>query len=92
MVSLCVCVIVLLQMAGSSEPLELRTENALMVSQSLAVSIDQFFDVQEMFLANLAFLLGVPTSRIVVRTSTMYAFHVYWLQAWDLRACLHGHG
>jgi hypothetical protein len=45
---------------------EVRTENAVLVGQTLAVSFDAFFDIKEMFIANLAALLGIPITRIQV--------------------------
>jgi hypothetical protein len=54
------------QLRGGAEAVEVRTENALSVAMGLAVSLDQFFDVREMFLSNLATLLGIPLSRIQV--------------------------
>ncbi|KAJ9506879.1 hypothetical protein QJQ45_028160, partial [Haematococcus lacustris] len=69
------------KMKGGGEPLEVRSENAVQVSQSLAITVDQFFDVKELFLKNLAFLLGIPVSRIqivsVVPGSTNVVTMVY---------------
>jgi hypothetical protein len=36
------------------------------VSQRLAVSLNDFYDMQDRFLANLAFVLGIPPARIKV--------------------------
>lgn len=46
--------------------LEVRGENAVVVGWGLALSINQFYDTQELFLTNLANFLGIPRSRIYV--------------------------
>ncbi|KAG2448780.1 hypothetical protein HYH02_006132 [Chlamydomonas schloesseri] len=51
-------------MGGRS--LEVRGENAVVVGWGLALSINQFYDTQELFLTNLANFLGIPRSRIYV--------------------------
>ncbi|KAG2432951.1 hypothetical protein HXX76_008679 [Chlamydomonas incerta] len=51
-------------MGGRS--LEIRGENAVVVGWGLALSINQFYDTQELFITNLANFLGIPRSRIYV--------------------------
>ncbi|GIM05166.1 hypothetical protein Vretimale_9611 [Volvox reticuliferus] len=45
---------------------ETRTESAVMVSQSFAVSIENFYAQQTVFLKNLAFVMGIDMNRIYV--------------------------
>ncbi|GIL91633.1 hypothetical protein Vretifemale_19242 [Volvox reticuliferus] len=45
---------------------ETRTESTVMVSQSFAVSIENFYAQQTVFLTNLAFVMGIDTNRIYV--------------------------
>lgn len=61
-----------IKLYGGQEAVELRTENAVRVSQTLAVSFDAFFDVKEMFLDNLAYVLKIDRSRIQVRRRALF--------------------
>ncbi|GIL53440.1 hypothetical protein Vafri_9024 [Volvox africanus] len=45
---------------------ETRTESAVMVSQSFAISIDNFYSQQTIFLKNLAYVMGIDMNRIYV--------------------------
>lgn len=56
------------KLVGGGETLEIRTENAVVVNQNLAVSIDDFYDIKETFLSNLAGLLGIDKSSIIIAT------------------------
>ncbi|KAG2491954.1 hypothetical protein HYH03_009686 [Edaphochlamys debaryana] len=44
--------------------LEVRTESAIYVSQSFAVTVDQFYSMSQVFLKNLAFAMGIDMARI----------------------------
>ncbi len=46
--------------------LEVRTENAINVGQTLALTVDQFFSLQDTFYQAVAYLLGVEVERFRV--------------------------
>ncbi|PNH07097.1 Fibrocystin-L [Tetrabaena socialis] len=46
--------------------LEVRGENAVMVGWGLSMSINDFYDSQQLFIANLAAFLGIPPERIFI--------------------------
>ncbi|GFR40478.1 hypothetical protein Agub_g1045 [Astrephomene gubernaculifera] len=51
-------------MGGMS--LEIRTESAVLISQSFALTVDQFYSTAALFLANLANVMGVDLSRLYI--------------------------
>ncbi|KXZ43941.1 hypothetical protein GPECTOR_77g37 [Gonium pectorale] len=46
--------------------LEIRTENAVIISQSFAISIDAFYSTAELFLTNLASAMGIEPERMYI--------------------------
>ncbi|EFJ47175.1 hypothetical protein VOLCADRAFT_92352 [Volvox carteri f. nagariensis] len=46
--------------------LEIRTENAVQISQSFALTVDQFYDIKELFLKNLAYAMNISMDRIYI--------------------------
>lgn len=55
-----------MKLKGGGGSVEIRTENAIAVTQRMAVTLNEFYDTQSRFLANLAFVLGIEVSRIRV--------------------------
>ncbi|GAX81123.1 hypothetical protein CEUSTIGMA_g8557.t1 [Chlamydomonas eustigma] len=54
------------KMVGGYRSLQVRTDNAVMVSNTLAMDINTFYSNQATFISGLAFLLGIDTSRIFI--------------------------
>ncbi|GIL53447.1 hypothetical protein Vafri_9024 [Volvox africanus] len=46
--------------------LEIRTENAVQVSQSFALTVEQFYDIEELFLSNLAYAMNITRNRLYI--------------------------
>ncbi|KXZ54727.1 hypothetical protein GPECTOR_4g796 [Gonium pectorale] len=46
--------------------LEIRTENAIMITQSFSLTVDQFYNTGPLFLTNLASAMGIDPSRIYI--------------------------
>lgn len=55
-----------MKLKGGSGGVEIRSENAIAVTQRMAVTLNEFYDTQSRFLDNLAFVLGIEVSRIKV--------------------------
>ncbi|KXZ49223.1 hypothetical protein GPECTOR_22g814 [Gonium pectorale] len=51
-------------MGGKS--LEIRTENVVMISQSFALTVDQFYGTSQLFLSNLASAMGIEPERMYI--------------------------
>ncbi|KAG1658047.1 hypothetical protein FOA52_004206 [Chlamydomonas sp. UWO 241] len=51
---------------GGGRNVELRTENAVEITTTLSMSVDDFYDTQATFIEAIAQLLNIPTSRIII--------------------------
>ena len=75
---------------GGGESLEIRTERVVKVSTTLAMTVNEFYNQQDSFVTNMAAVLGIDTSRIVIvdvswgmaswaKYNAIYYFHTCYL-------------